>query len=407
MGVLTVKPVPVLGNRVTQRVVIAGFGDTGVLVAIYVGRGFEVVGISAKPCLVSGQELGTRLTRPELWKKDYLMHFGRYERLDDVRVVQGRITSIDVEAQSLRVELPSGETQVEPYDALVISSGVTNGFWRNAAVEDWASIAAGIEQAAAEIAGAKCIAVVGGGATGVSVSANVKAQYPATEVHFFFTEAQPLPGYHPKVRDRIEAELKSAGVVLHPQHRAIIPDGFDCDRMTSEPVEWSTGQPPFEADLVLWSVGRVRPNSSFVPADMLEERGFVKTDEFLRVPGYDNVFAVGDVAASDPNRSSARNWGYRIVANNVRAMLEGKPTRMKRYEAPAYRWGSILGVQNDGLRVFKPNGGSFRFPLWAVRKLLFPIAVGKIIYKGIRGAPTADASPTLGQQSGRHAAQDD
>ena len=235
----------------------------------------------------------------------------------------------------------------------------------------------------------------------------MKARYPETEVHFFFTEAQPLPGYHPKVRDRIEAELESAGVVLHPQHRAVIPEGFHCDRMTSEPVEWSTGQPPFEADLVLWSVGRVRPNSAFVPADMLDERGFVKTDELLRVPGYDNVFAMGDVAASDPNRSSARNWGYRIVANNVRAMLEGKPKRMKRYEAPAYRWGSILGVQNDGLRVFQPNGGSFRFPLWVVRKLLFPIAVGKIIYKGIRGAPTADASTSLERQSDRGGNTDD
>ena len=111
-----------------KRVVIAGLGDTGVLVAIYLGRGFDVVGISTKPCLVSGQELGTRLTRPEVWKQDYLMEFGRYERLDDVRVVHGRILGIDTKAKSLTVERPSGETQLEPYDALVISSGVTS--WR-------------------------------------------------------------------------------------------------------------------------------------------------------------------------------------------------------------------------------------------------------------------------------------
>jgi NADH dehydrogenase FAD-containing subunit len=378
-----------------KRVVIAGLGDTGVLVAIYLGRGFDVVGISTKPCLVSGQELGTRLTRPEVWKQDYLMGFGRYERLDDVRVVHGRILRIDAKAKSLTVERPSGETQLEPYDALVISSGVTNGFWRNDAVQDLAAIGDGIESAAAQIANASRIAVIGGGATGVSVSANVKAQYPEKDVHFFFTEPRPLPGYHPKVRSRIEVQLKDAGVRLHPGHRAEIPDGFSCDRFTTDPVRWSTGQRPFEADLVLWSVGRVRPNSSFVPGDMLDERGFVKTDEFLRVPGYDDVFAVGDVAASDPNRSSARNWGYRIVAHNVRATLEGKPKRMKRYEAPPYRWGSILGVQQDGLRVFQPNGGSFRFPLWAVRKLLFPIAVGKIIYKGIRGSAAADAESSL------------
>lgn len=376
-----------------KRVVIAGLGDTGVLVAIYLGRGFEVVGITTKPCLVSGQELGTRLTRPELWKQDYLMPFGRYERLDGVRIIQGRIRHIDTTERSVRVELPNGGTEVEPYDALVISSGVTNGFWRNDAVESMASIAEGIESAASKLAGAKRIAIIGGGATGVSVSANTKAQYPNTDVHFFFSEEQPLPGYHPKVRDRIESRLRGEGVVLHPGHRAVIPEGFDCDRFTTDPVEWSTGQPPFDADLVLWSVGRVRPNTSFVPDDMLDPRGFVKADEYLRVPGYDDVFAVGDVAASDPNRSSARNWGYRIVGHNVRSTLEGKPGCMKRYQAPRYRWGSILGVQPDGLRVFQPSGGSFRFPLWAVRKLLFPIAVGKLIYKGIRDSPPS--SPAL------------
>ena len=61
-----------------KRVVIAGFGDTGLLVAINLGKDFDIVGISPKPCLVSGQELGMRLTQPKAWKKDYLMPFSRY-----------------------------------------------------------------------------------------------------------------------------------------------------------------------------------------------------------------------------------------------------------------------------------------------------------------------------------------
>ena len=46
------------------RVVIAGLGDSGLLTAIRLARSADVVGISAKPALVSGQELGVRLTRP-------------------------------------------------------------------------------------------------------------------------------------------------------------------------------------------------------------------------------------------------------------------------------------------------------------------------------------------------------
>jgi hypothetical protein len=58
-----------------------------------------------------------------------------------------------------------------------------------------------------------------------------------------------------------------------------------------------------------------------------------------QVPGVTNVFAVGDVAASDPLRSSARNWGYRVIASNVGSVLRGHaPRRCSR--APEYRWGS-------------------------------------------------------------------
>ena len=40
-----------------QTVVIIGMGDTGVLVATRLSRYFNVIGISTKPNLVSGQEL--------------------------------------------------------------------------------------------------------------------------------------------------------------------------------------------------------------------------------------------------------------------------------------------------------------------------------------------------------------
>ena len=46
--------------------------------------------------------------------------------------------------------------------------------------------------------------------------------------------------------------------------------------------------------------------------------------------------------------------------------------------------GSILGVQANGLKAFKPNGSSFRFPGWAVRTILFPIIVKKLKHRGVR-----------------------
>jgi hypothetical protein len=70
--------------------------------------------------------------------------------------------------------------------------------------------------------------------------------------------------------------LDGAGVVLHPGHRAKLADGFTGDQITSDPVEWSTGQPQASADAVLWTIGRVRPNTDWLPSELLDEHGFVR-----------------------------------------------------------------------------------------------------------------------------------
>ena len=371
------------------RVVIAGMGDTGVLVATHLGRDLDVAGVSTRPALVSGQELGTRLAQPDSWSRNYFTAFSRFRRLDRVRTVHGSITGIDPSARMVDVAATDGPPVQLRYDILVIASGVTNGFWRQPRVETIRQVEEGLSSVSAQIAAARSVAIVGGGATGVSAAASLARRHPDTAVHLFYAHAEPLPGYHPKVRRALVHEMTAAGVHLHPGHRAVVPEGFRGDRLTAEPVEWTTGQEPFAADLTLWAVGDVQPNTGFLPADMLDERGFVRVDDQLRVPGHPDVFAIGDVAASDPHRSSARNWGWRIVAHNVRALAEGREDELKAFEAPEHRWGSILGIQDDGMTVYQPNGSSFRVPRWAAQPILIDVVTKTGIYGGIRRAPSA------------------
>jgi NADH dehydrogenase FAD-containing subunit len=367
-----------------KRVVVVGFGDTGMLVAINLGSNVDIIGISPKPCLVSGQELGLRLTQAASWKRDYLVPFHRYKKLDHVTIHQGLVSAIDTNKQSVVFSDADGQTQQIDYDILVLSPGVTNGFWRQSNIEDLATIKQNIAAKASQLDSANTIAIVGGGATGVSVANNLAQRSPNKLVHLFYSAGQPLPGYHPKVRDSIERHLIRAGVVMHANHRAIISADFNCDAMTTEAVEWAGGQTAFQADVSLWAVGKMTPNNGGIPSEMLDDNGFIKADEFLRVPGHDNIFTVGDIAASDPNRSSARNWGYRIVAQNIQANLAGTPEKMKIYRAPQYRWGSILGVQRNGLLIHQADGSKFRFPRWSIRTILFPLLVRKMIYQGMR-----------------------
>ena len=367
-----------------KRVVIVGFGDTGILAAINLGDGVDITGISPKPCLVSGQELGLRLTQPTDWKRDYLVPFRRYKKLDNVTIEQGLVSAIDTDKQCVVFTAADNSQQQVDYDVLILSPGVSNGFWRQSDIENVSSIHQNIKSTADQLACAETIAIVGGGATGVSVASNLAQRSPRKQVHLFYSDNQPLPGYHPKVRNSIERRLKRGGVILHPQHRAIIPPNFNCDKITTAPIEWQAGQTAFQAEACLWAVGKMKPNNDCIPSEMLNEQGFIQADDYLRVPGHDNVFTVGDIAASDANRSSARNGGYRLVARNIKAHLANTPDMMKKYQAPYYRWGSILGVQSDGLRVYQSDGTNFRFPRWSIRTILLPLLVRKNIYQGVR-----------------------
>lgn len=381
--------VSALGRRIARRtgvnrkrVVIAGLGDAGVLTAIRLVRHADVVGISVKPALVSGQELGVRLSRPEDWARDYWIPFDRFRGLDRVRTLHATLTGVDLAARTVSGRREDGATFVEDYDALVISTGVANGFWRRPTLQSATEIGADLRAAHRRLAAADSVIIVGGGAAAVSGALNMATTWPGKRIDLYFPGERALGEYHPAIWRRIRGRLAGVGVGLHPGHRAAVPDGFAGDEITSEPVRWSTGQPPASADAVLWAIGRVRPNTGWLPPELLDERGFVRVTPELRVPGDRGVFAVGDVAATDPLRSSARNRGDALVARNIRAEFAGRGLRT--FRAPGRRWGSVLGIQPNGLEVFFPTGHAFRFPSWSVERVVMPWIVRWGMYRGVR-----------------------
>lgn len=365
-----------------KRVVIAGLGDVGLLTAIRLAPHADVVGISVKPGLVSGQELGVRLSRPDDWARDYWLPFDRFRRLDRVRTIQAELTGLDLAARKVFGRSKNGTTIAEEYDALVISTGVINGFWRQPTLQSAAEVRANLYAAHERLGTAKSVIVVGGGAAAVSSAVNLAAAWPDKRIDLYFPGERPLAQYHPRIWNRVRSRLVKLGAGVHPGHRAVVPEGFTGDEITSEPVRWSTGQTPTAADAVLWAIGRVRPNTQWLPPELLDERGFVRVTPELELPGQRDVFAVGDVAATDPLRSSARNRGDAVVARNIRARFSGRPLR--RFRAPVRRWGSLVGLQPDGLEVFLPTGHAFRIPSWAVEHVVMPWIVRWGMYRGVR-----------------------
>ena len=230
--------------------------------------------------------------------------------------------------------------------------------------------------------------MVGGGAAAVSTAANLASTWPDKQVDLYFPGERALPLHHPRVWAKVRGRLAERGVACTPATAPSYPRASTCDRITDEPVEWSTGQPAAPADATVWAIGRVRPNTEWLP-DAARRRRLRPGLARPQPPGQPGVFAIGDVAATDPLRSSARNRADRLLAKNIRAHLAGKP--LEELPRPAGRWGSVLGVQPNGLEVFAPNGKAFRFPAWSIETVLQPWIVRRGIYGGVRRRRTPPA----------------
>lgn len=223
-----------------KRVVVAGLGDTGVLTAIHLSRHADVVGISVKPALVSGQELGVRLSRPDDWARDYWIAFDRFRRLDRVRTVHAALAGVDFAARKVFGQRADGFALAEEYDALVIATGVANGFWRRPTLQSQGEIGAELRAAHDRLAAAKSVIVVGGGAAAVSSAANLAMTWPATRVGLYFPGERALVRHHPRTWETMFWPSSAVGRCALSVRRN--GDGVPC--LASSPTDSRSSAPP-------------------------------------------------------------------------------------------------------------------------------------------------------------------
>ena len=90
-----------------------------------------------------------------------------------------------------------------------------------------------------------------------------------------------------------------------------------------------------KADIVYECVGLV-PNTEFLRPELsgaLDSNGFINVDAYMRVEGYDNLYALGDCAALDSNKHgylASVQGGH--LANLLLKAIKGK--KIKPYKTP-------------------------------------------------------------------------
>ncbi len=253
------------------------------------------------------------------------------------------VTNIDRSQQELEVRnLKTGETRIEPYDALILSTGAKAirpplpgidlpGIFVLRTIPDSRKIRDALQTATRAV-------IVGGGFVGLEMAENLR--HRGLEVTLIEMANQVMPPIDPEMAVMIANRLEKNGVQLCLDTSV---ESFAKNEKGSLTVKVSSGK-SLDTDLVILAIG-VRPETTlFENAGLrLGECGGVQVDEYMQTSD-PNIWAVGDVVETQdvvtgtqqliPLAGPANRQG-RIAAESVirDAQRKEKTTRFRGVQA--------------------------------------------------------------------------
>ncbi|OJJ45846.1 hypothetical protein ASPZODRAFT_143722 [Penicilliopsis zonata CBS 506.65] len=221
----------------------------------------------------------------------------------DITILQGSVTSVDCERKSAQILEAKADTPRElPYDYLVAASGLRRVFptvpkslLRDDFLAEAGAHAVSIRSAR------EGVVVVGGGAVGVEIAAELKELNPQQKVTLVHSRdrllsSEPLPD---ELADRVATILRDADVDLVLGQRVVETVPVESEGRTSFLLTLSDGS-KLPAGHVISAISRSVPTTTYLPPQALDEEGYVKIDaslQFNSVPNATYHFAAGDLVS--------------------------------------------------------------------------------------------------------------
>ncbi|EEP76499.1 conserved hypothetical protein [Uncinocarpus reesii 1704] len=205
----------------------------------------------------------------------------------EVRCVQGRVTSIDCQGKTATILETGTNRQIdEEYDYFVAASGLARNWpsapqslTREEYLQETRKHIKYLENAHDKIV------VIGGGAVGIEMAAELKLAQPEKDVVLIHSRSkllssEPLPDEY---RDNVLSLLHDSGVETIMSSRVvnILPTELKGGCAPSTVVELDDGR-NIKASYVINAVSRYRPTSSYLPPSAISKDGYVRI-----TPAYD------------------------------------------------------------------------------------------------------------------------
>ncbi len=319
---MTEGPPPALHSP-APRVVVVGAGYAGSHAAVAAQRagGVEVVvvdhdgwhGFLPRLAGVAAGRLRASDARSPL------------RELTGIEVVHARVVRVDDEAGQLILD----DATTLQADAMVVTvgsgspAGSVPGSSEHAATLHTPDDALRLRR---RLARARRLLVVGAGATGVQLAAEVAAQQGDIDVHLIEIAGRVLPAEPARLGQDATRILHRVGVRLHL--------GTEVERIDRQGLRLGSGR---RLDgTVVWAGGwRAQADELLPDAPLLDGRAVVTSD--LRVSGLRRVLAAGDVAAHRdvlgrplPMSAQIASQAGAVAGRNAAALATGQATRPAR-----------------------------------------------------------------------------
>ncbi|KAK4551347.1 hypothetical protein LTR86_011222 [Recurvomyces mirabilis] len=233
---------------------------------------------------------------------------------------------------------------------------------------------------------AKVIVVAGAGPTGIEFSAEVASAFPDKKLHLISAGPALSPESIPKVQKAAMTGLTKLGIDIKLSTKVISTSRTSTGQ--NEVVCSDGGK--ILADLYVPTFGVV-PNSSYIPRELLTATGYVIVDEYLKVKGVKDVWAIGDVADVEwAQWIYMNNQATHVAKNIVAALNERSPTPYKpgndanlfltffKVRVELHTYAIILGIMGFSMGPKNAAGafGSFKLPTvalsWGRKELYTP-----------------------------------
>lgn len=317
-----------------------------------------------------------------------------------IEFCQGGVSGMELMQATGEGVLSVGEGQSIPFDHLVVAVGASTRFpsgvpgARDLALpfstfEDMMEV----ESALKELEGrpGPCnVTVAGGGVAGVELACAVASclkNRPSTTVTLVSGSAEIMEKCPAGHREAAKVEMKDLGVEVLDTARVLSVEEVEDHKQ----VHISIGgqERVIDTDLLLWTVGQAPATGDLGGSYVfpVNERGSIKTDQYLQVEGQSNVFALGDASFQTPEVSpyiataQVALQQSDFCAYNVWASMNGRKLVPFRYT----HLGDMMTLGRSTAAITLPLGSGFTLDG-------IPASLGRKIAYAIR-------QPTLKQQA--------